>query len=33
MKRVTVNALIDIDWMVTLIPSFVTGLAQYLILP
>jgi hypothetical protein len=33
MKRVTINALIDIGCVVTFIPSLITGLVLYLVLP
>jgi len=32
-KRVTINALIDIGCLITFIPSIVTGLVLYLVLP
>jgi hypothetical protein len=33
MKRVTINAIIDIGCLITFIPSLVTGLVLYLVLP
>jgi len=33
MKRITVNALVDIGCLVTFIPSLVSGLVLYLVLP
>jgi len=33
MKRVTINALVDIGCLVTFIPSLITGLVLYFILP
>ena len=33
MKRVTINAIIDIGCLITFIPSIVTGLVLYLFLP
>jgi hypothetical protein len=33
MKRVTVNALVDIGCLITFIPSLITGLVLYLFLP
>jgi hypothetical protein len=33
MKRVTMNALIDIGCLVTFIPSLISGLVLYLVLP
>jgi hypothetical protein len=33
MKRVTINALVDIGCLVTFIPSLVSGLVLYLVLP
>jgi hypothetical protein len=33
MKRVTLNTLIDIGCLITFIPSLVTGLVLYLVLP
>jgi hypothetical protein len=33
MKRVTINALIDIGCLITFIPSLISGLILYLVLP
>lgn len=33
MKRITVNALVDIGCLITFIPSLVSGLVLYLVLP
>jgi len=33
MKRVTINALVDIGCLITFIPSLITGLVLYLVLP
>jgi hypothetical protein len=33
MKRITMNALVDIGCLITFIPSLVTGLVLYLVLP
>jgi hypothetical protein len=33
MKRVTINAIIDIGCLITFIPSLITGLVLYLVLP
>ncbi|HZD42948.1 MAG TPA: DUF4405 domain-containing protein, partial [Methanomicrobiales archaeon] len=33
MKRITINALVDIGCLITLIPSIVSGLVLYLVLP
>jgi len=33
MKRVTINAIIDIGCLITFIPSIITGLVLYLVLP
>jgi hypothetical protein len=33
MKRVTINALVDIGCLLTFIPSLITGLVLYLVLP
>ncbi len=33
MKRITINALIDIGCLITFIPSLVSGLVLYLVLP
>jgi hypothetical protein len=33
MKRVTINALVDIGCLITFIPSLVSGLVLYLVLP
>jgi hypothetical protein len=33
MKRITINALVDIGCLITFIPSLVSGLVLYLVLP
>ncbi len=33
MKRITINALVDIGCLITFIPSLISGLVLYLILP
>jgi hypothetical protein len=33
MKRITLNALVDIGCLITFIPSLITGLVLYLVLP
>jgi hypothetical protein len=33
MKRITINALVDIGCLITFIPSIVSGLVLYLVLP
>ncbi|MDO9323422.1 MAG: DUF4405 domain-containing protein [Methanoregula sp.] len=33
MKRITINALVDIVCLITFIPSLITGLILYLVLP
>jgi len=33
MKRVTINALVDIGCLITFIPSLISGLVLYLVLP
>ncbi len=33
MKRITINALVDIGCLITFIPSLITGLVLYLVLP
>jgi hypothetical protein len=33
MKRITINALVDIGCLITLIPSLVSGLVLYFVLP
>ena len=33
MKRVTINAIVDIGCLITFIPSLITGLVLYLVLP
>jgi hypothetical protein len=33
MKRITLNAIIDVGCLITFIPSLVTGLVLYLIIP
>ncbi len=33
MKRITLNAIVDIGCLITFIPSLVTGLVLYLVLP
>jgi len=33
MKRITINAIVDIGCLITFIPSLVTGLILYLVLP
>jgi hypothetical protein len=33
MKRITINTLVDIGCLVTFIPSLITGLVLYLVLP
>ena len=33
MKRITINALIDIGCLITFIPSLISGLVLYLVLP
>ena len=33
MKRITINALVDIGCLITFIPSLISGLVLYLVLP
>jgi hypothetical protein len=33
MKRITINALVDIGCLITFVPSLITGLVLYLVLP
>jgi hypothetical protein len=33
MKRITINALVDLGGLITFIPSLITGLVLYLVLP
>ena len=33
MKRITINAIVDIGCLITFIPSLITGLVLYLVLP
>ena len=33
MKRITINALVDIACLITFVPSLITGLVLYLVLP